>query len=476
MSLTSNSHNSLVVRLAVMFAVAAALLLTSLGSATYWLLNYEFRRDETRVLDDTVALLQTIFRQNEDLVETLQREIPLDMEALHFHQYQLRIQDEKGHKLYETRRFPSITASSVARLPIYPEGKLGEGTVWTQGDDSFLLVQAWAVREKGSLQRVRLLVALDTSQKTRTLTTYREALLLLVGLGVLLAAFLAALISRRGLRPLILMTRLVQRLKVNQLQQRFSSRRWPQELVPLAQEFDRLLDEIQQGMERLSHFSTDLAHELRTPLATMMLQAEVTLTQERSLQQYQEVLSSSVEELERLSSLVERLLLLARTEAAKPNLEPQPIAARELVETLVDYHLAGHPRDQVVIQIPPEARLWADRRLVEMALGNLLSNTAKYSTFPVRIEWTEHTNEWILAVQDRGPGISPEHIPYLFDRLYRVDTARTSASHGLGLALVRSAMRAHGGDVHLHSVLGQGSRFQLHFPRPRDRTVFQSDD
>ncbi len=476
MSPTKNRSNSLAFRLAVMFAVSAALLLTALASTTYWLLDNEFRRDETRVLDDTVALLQTIFRQNEDLVETLQREIPLDMEALHFHQYQLRIQDEKGKKLYETRRFPNLTAEFIGKMPVYTEGKLGDGTVWLQGDASFLVVGALAQREKDSTQRVRLLVALDTSQKTRTLTNYRRALLLLVGLGVLLAAFLANLISNRGLRPLSLMTRLVQRLKVDQLHQRFSSRRWPQELVPLAQEFDRLLDEIQVGMERLSHFSTDLAHELRTPLTSMMLQAEVTLAQERSLEVYQEVLGSSVEELERLSTLVERLLLLARTEAARPHLEPQQIPVRDLVESLVDYHLTAHPREQVVIQVPPEAVLVADRRLVEMALGNLLSNASKYSTFPVRIEWIEHSNEWIVAVQDRGPGIDSEHLPYLFDRLYRVDTSRTSASHGLGLALVRSAMRAHGGDVYLHSVLGQGSRFQLHFPRPRANTTFHSAD
>ncbi|ODT56379.1 hypothetical protein ABS71_21945 [bacterium SCN 62-11] len=457
-----------------MFAVSTALLLTALGSTTYWLLDVEFRRDQTRVLDDTVALIQTIFRQNEDLVETLQREIPLDLEALHFHKYQLRIQDEKGKKLYETHRFPAMSAEAIEKMPVFSEGKLGEGTVWTQGDDSFLIVEAWAVREKNSRERIRLMVALDTSQTTRTLTNYRRALIVLVGLGVLLAAFLAGLISRRGLRPLSMMTRLVQRLKVDQLHQRFSSRRWPQELVPLAQEFDRLLEEIQVGMERLSHFSTDLAHELRTPLTTMMLQAEVTLAQERSLEVYQDVLGSSVEELERLSTLVERLLLLARTEAARPHLEPQKIAVRELVENLVEYHLTAHPRDQVVIQIPAEAELVGDRRLVEMALGNLLSNTSKYSTFPVRVEWIEHVNEWIIAVQDRGPGIDPEHLPYLFDRLYRVDTSRTSASHGLGLSLVRSAMRAHGGDVHLHSVLGQGSRFQLHFPRPSDNTTFHS--
>lgn len=476
MNPAKNHNNSLAFRLAVMFAVSAALLLTALASTTFWLLDNEFRREETRVLDDTVALLQTIFRQNEDLVETLQREIPLDMEALHFHQYQLRIQDEKGKKLYETRRFPALSAEFIAGMPVYTEGKLGDGTVWTQGENSFLVVEALAQREKGSTQRIRLLVALDTSQKSRTLTNYRRALLLLVGLGVVLAALLAGLVSKRGLRPLSLMTRLVQRLKVDQLHQRFSSRRWPQELMPLAQEFDRLLEEIQVGMERLSHFSTDLAHELRTPLTSMLLQAEVTLAQERSLEVYQEVLGSSVEELERLGSLVERLLLLARTEAARPHLELQKVLVRELVESLVDYHLPSHPRQQVVIQIPPEAVLMADRRLVELALGNLLSNASKYSEFPVRIEWTEHSNEWIIAVQDRGPGIEAEHLPYLFDRLYRVDTSRTSASHGLGLALVRSAMRAHGGDVQLHSRVGQGSRFQLHFPRPNASTTFHSAD
>lgn len=464
----TSKRRSLVFNLALLFAISSALLLTSLAYSSYWLLKRQFEAEANRVLDDTVALLQSIFRQDQSLVETIQKEIPRDLEALQFHHYQLKIESENGQILAVTRRFPKIDPDFLARLPLYPEGTFGDGVFWDQADRSFLVIRAGAshLESNGQRKHLVLLVALDASDTQRTLRSYRQSLISMVSIGVVLSTLLAIILTRRGVRPLVLMTRLVQRLRVDRLHLRFQTRTWPLELAPLAQEFDRLLDEIVQGMARLSHFSSDLAHELRTPLASMMLEAEVILSQPRSSEEYQAVLASSVEELERLTTLVERLLLLARTEAARPHLEPSTFPLREKVERLVDYHLSGFSKEEIAIHIAPQATLRADPRLFELALGNLLSNAAKYAKPPLRIEFSEDSEECILSVQDSGPGIASEHLPFLFDRLYRVEASRThSESHGLGLALVRSALQAHGGEVRLHSVVGTGSRFQLHFPK-----------
>ena len=186
----------------------------------------------------------------------------------------------------------------------------------------------------------------------------------------------------------------------------------------------------------------------------------------RSAAEYQEILGSNIEELERLTGLVERLLLLARTESAARHLQLESIAVRELAERLVDYHLGHLATDEVSIHIPESARLLADSRLLEMALGNLLSNAAKYGLPPFRLEWAEYAEEKVISVQDSGPGIPADLQGLLFDRLFRADASRHNdgSSHGLGLALVRSALRAHGGEVRLHSAPAIGSRFGLYFP------------
>lgn len=448
-------------RLSGLFAASTALLLTLLAGSTYGLLDREFRVGETRMLDDTVALLQTLLKQNDDFVQMLRSDLPAELEAFHFNRYQLRVDDSNGQTLYETRRFPELTPDFVDHLPEVRGSSSERGTPWTEGTSSYLVVQARAQRQRGSQQEVRLLVALDTSVKTRTLSIYSRALVVLVLLGVGIAALLAGWITRQGLAPLRLMTRLVMGLKMDQLGQRFSRYPWPRELRPLASEFDRLLAEIELGVERLSHFSLDLAHELRTPLTTMMLQAEVTLSQPRSVEEYQEVLGSATEELERLTKIVQRLLLLARTEASRAHLQVEPVALKDLSERLVDFYL----EDAGEVRIPAQRRVHWDRQLLELALGNLVSNAAKYGEPPIVISWSENEEGGTLMVDDQGPGIAEEHHPYLFDRFYRIDPARRrdGDSHGLGLALVRSAMESGGGSVRVRSA-GTGTRFELWFP------------
>lgn len=453
--------HSLARRLAVLFAVSAALLLTGLAGGTYWALEREFQVDENRLLDDTVTLLQTILAENDNLVETLHQELPRDLEAFHFHRYQLRILDTGGARLYESIHFPELPESFLSKLVCYREGQDGSGRAFRTGTTSYrvLLAEAHSQRRK-----LKLLVALDTSQKTRTLTTYSRVLVVMVVFGVTVAALGAGTVVARGLWPLEVMTRLVSRLRVDRLSQRLSRASWPTELQPLAHEFDRLLDEIEDGLERISGFCLDMAHELRNPLTSLRLEAEIALSQPREGEEYRQVLSSALEELERISVLIERLLLVARTDSARPHLEPEVFSVKERVEALAEFHFAT-VEEGVQIDIPDQAVLMADAPLFELALGNLFSNALKYGKPPYRVSWSKSPNHAILEVSNAGPAIPPEHLPLIFERLYRVDPSRSQSSpgYGLGLALVRSAMRAHGGEVEVSSD-SQQTCFRLIFP------------
>jgi two-component system heavy metal sensor histidine kinase CusS len=308
--------------------------------------------------------------------------------------------------------------------------------------------------------QVRLWVALDISRQTATLQSYRHWLTTGVALGVLVAVLSTGYLARHALRPLAQMQDRVSRLKVDELSTRLGQQNWPLELQPLALEFDRLLEEVSQGLERLSSFSADLAHELRTPLTSLILTCEVTLRQTRTQGQYEEVLSSNMEELERLSSLVDRLLLLARTEASRGQINCAPLALAPLLERLIDFYLSDI--EPVQLLVPPDLQVVGELRLIEISVGNILSNARKYARPPFEVRWTgEH-----LEIADSGPGIEAYHLPHLFERLYRVDSSRQQSQpgYGLGLALVQSAMKVQGGQVEVNSS-PEGTIFRLTFAK-----------
>ena len=447
---------SLVQRLALIYALSSTFLLTALLTLTFWLLDREFEREETRVLDDTVNLFQTLIDREQDWLETLRRELPADLRALHFHPYQLRVQRQQGTILFETPGFPKLSAEFLQTLPESAPGAAGEGRPLVSNGASYLVVRTRLQREP----KVSMLVTLETTLHRRTLGQYSLTLAGLALAAVVVVAASALALARRGLAPLDQMAALVQELGLPNLRLRLQGRRWPAELEPLAREFDRLLDEVEEGIQQLSHFSTELAHELRTPLATVSLQLEVALGQTRTLEEYQEVLGSVTEELDHLTHLVERLLLLARTDSARPHLDLQWVELHPLLERLIDFML--EERSNLHLDIPAQARLWADPILLELALGNLISNAVKYSQPPWTLRWQSAEREVCLQLNDSGPGIEPELLPHLFDRFYRAHPQGL----GLGLALVRSALKAHGGEARVESEVGRGTRFILHFPQP----------
>lgn len=350
---------SLARRLTWMFALSAALLLTSFGGSTYWLLQREIHRNENRILDDIVSLLQTIFATNRPFTDTLNRQIPADLEAFRFNRYQIRIARDDGQSIYQTQFFPELTETQVDEVPSY-QNRLGNGKEFRYGEQTFLILQTWAQLERDSPEKIQLWVALETTSYSSLLQTYRRFVVVIVALGVLLAALAAHFLAYQGLKPLRRMTSIIESLRAEQLGRRFGSEDWPRELLPLAAQFDRLLNEIEVSLTRLSQFSANLAHELRTPLTSMLLQTEVAMSQVRNSEEYREVLSSNTEELERLIQLVERLLLLARTEAARDRLQMDEVPLLDLIERLAEFHLEGLDYQ---IKVPPGVQLQADTQI-----------------------------------------------------------------------------------------------------------------
>jgi len=277
------------------------------------------------------------------------------------------------------------------------------------------------------------------------------------------------LIARKGLKPLKEIAQATEQITASQLHERVVPDGWPVELASLARSFDRMLDRLEDSFKRLSQFSADLAHELRTPINNLRGEAGVALSQPRTSEEYRLTLESSLEEYARLARLIDNLLFLARADGATTEILRLQCDARQSVEVVREYYEALAEDRGVEVLCQGAGKVNVDPVLFRQAVSNLLANALNLTPHGGRVslEVAERNGSGLESVvSDTGPGIAAEHLPHIFERLYRADSARSQHRHGagLGLAIVKSIMTLHGGRVEVESKLGKGTKFTLVFP------------
>jgi two-component system heavy metal sensor histidine kinase CusS len=250
----------------------------------------------------------------------------------------------------------------------------------------------------------------------------------------------------------------------------------PTELVESTLAFNRMLERLQLSFERLSAFSSDLAHDLRTPINNLLVEAQVALSRTRSADEYRVVIESAVEEYERMSRMIGNMLFLARADNARAFVAHESIDLRGSLERVRSYFEQVAEERHVAIAVDVEslqldARVWADETMLIRAMGNLVSNALRHATEGSRVDLTarlDANGTCVIAVSNEGSPIAPDIKARIFDRFFRGDQAReqSSSSSGLGLAIVRSIMDLHRGSVSVESGVGQRTIFTLAFPPP----------
>jgi two-component system heavy metal sensor histidine kinase CusS len=320
----------------------------------------------------------------------------------------------------------------------------------------------------GTGQPVRYYLSMSRAADDEVVRHYLQAMLLGVPLLLLVVAGGSWAVARTGIAPLRRFDELAASIGLRSLDQRLGASGLPAELAELAREFNGMLDRIDEGYRRLQAFSGDLAHELRTPVATLLGRSQVALSQSRSSAELREVLEGNIEELERLSRLIADMLFVARAEHGERLVDPHPLhlghEARRVAEFLA---LAAEERD-VRIEVEGAASATADRLLVERAITNLLTNALRHAAphSVIRVSLREASPGMAeLDVTNEGEGIAPQHLARIFDRFYRIDSgrARGGGGTGLGLAIVRTIMQAHGGSVSVRSDVAGPTTFTLRF-------------
>lgn len=338
---------------------------------------------------------------------------------------------------------------------------------WSAADGKRLLT-ASSIARLGDGTPVRVLLSQERSADEALLGAFRDSvlagvpfLLLIVGLGGWHAV-------QRGLSPLRRFRRIALRTSTEDLSHRIPLERLPRELSEVARALNVMLHRLDDGVQQLTQFSDDLAHELRSPISNLLGKAQVTLARSRSVEEYEAVLVSGVEELQRLSRIVTDMLFLAQVSQAQVPFEP--LCLGEEARRVSEVFLFAAEEKRLEIRLRGEADILGNRLMVQRALSNLLSNAIRHTPEGQRIDVEIHRGEKgvCLSVSNPGTGIAERHLARLFERFYRANEhgTRSEGGTGLGLAIVRSIMSLHGGAVSVDSRPQGPTRFELVFPGP----------
>ena len=303
-------------------------------------------------------------------------------------------------------------------------------------------------------------------------------------MGVLVAAIGGYWLAGKALRPVKMITHTANEINATDLRRRLNLKR-KDEFGQLATTFDQMLDRLDAAFKRQTQFTADASHELRTPLTIIDLEINRALTQAQTCDEYRQVLEVIQSENEQMATIVNRLLLLARADTGQITLHRQEVDLSDIALASVERLLPLARESGITLSTGelPELLINGDPHYLGMMMMNLVENAVKYTRGigrHIHVELQEEANQWgIIDIRDDGPGIAEEHLPYLFDRFYRVDKARShhkqkascdtvcdevTGGTGLGLSIVQWIVQAHGGKVLVESKMGEGSNFKVQLP------------
>ena len=457
---------SLTLRVALLLSAVAVAAFLAAGAYLYTTLARQMaNRDDVELINKVMQIRriiadlpspQAIARDQRPLMETLSGH----------NDFMLRVNGPDGAALLQSSR-TSRPLPKVDSVPPQRPLTLDDVHDWTPEDGVGRMVSAAGL--VGG-ETVRITLARERSDRLKILRGFVADLLVALCGGALLAILLGYVIVRHSMRQLRSVIGKANDINASRLNTRLSVQDAPVELREVGAAFNAMLDRLEEGVQRLSGFAADLAHDLRTPVNTLMVETQVALSRSRTVEEYQTLLASNSEEYERLARMIENTLFLARVDNAQLALQRETLDLRAELLRIHDYFeiLADDADVRLEVDSPAiEARL--DPVLLQRAVGNLVSNALRYTPAggAIRLSARQSVQGIELAVSNTGPGIAAQHLPHIFNRYYRADAARSNQAHsaGLGLSIVRAIMALHGGSVRVESEADESTTFFLWFKK-----------
>jgi two-component system, OmpR family, heavy metal sensor histidine kinase CusS len=453
---------SLTARLTALYTLVSATILVGLGVVFVFATDQHFVEMDRDDLQEKIGLVEKIVRESPSS-EVLTSRLDELIESHHG----LSIHLSRGEQpLYGTAGgvfLPELDALDPGAPPVdWKEGsQMFRGLATRIGDQTPLSVPG------KSHQPLHLMIALDIGHHLHFMQSLKATLALYLLAAILLSALLGWWAARRGLAPLRIIKERAMTVTAHTLSQRMPVEAVPLEFAGLTQSLNTMLERLQADFARLQEFSTDLAHELRTPINNLLIQTQVSLTKRRDVEAYQDILASNAEEFQRLARMVSDMLFLAKTEHGIELPHIEAISLEEEVRSLFEFYDAVADEKNIRLNLLGEARILGDRLMVRRAISNLVSNGLNHALTHTEllVSIQEKGEAVALCVSNLGATIGSDDLPRLFDRFYRVDKSRKhpeSEGTGLGLSITQAIMAAHGGSVSVTSSQGQ-TTFCLRF-------------
>lgn len=443
---------SLSSRLALLFAACTAVVSLFAGVLFNRASEAHFIELDQQLLDGKLIGLRRALQD----VQASEAEARLADELSRQADLSLRITGGDGQRWYD---------SSIKVPDVLPQ-QSGLSTV-SNNDTEYRVLNAPLYPDKPDSPKLTLL--LDITHHQHFLQRMQHLIWLTVGLSALATALLGAWAARSGLRPLRRMSAVARGISAQSLNARLSEAQMPPELAEMAHSFNAMLARLDDSFQRLSAFSADIAHELRTPLSNLLTHTQVTLTRPRPIEDYREALHSNLEELQWMAQLVNDMLYLAKADHGLLMPKREPLTLADEADALLEFFAPLAEDAAVTLSREGTARIEGDRSMLRRALSNLLDNALRFTpaSGEVRLAIQDLPNAVRVSVENTGGEISAQLLPRLFDRFYRADPARQEGSSehaGLGLAITQSIVRAHGGQIHCESDRGW-TRFVIELPK-----------
>lgn len=453
---------SLTARLTLLFAAVSSGVLLVLGLVIGSLVERHFEDMDLDLLDGKLELIRHVVLSSGEAGGFDNLAGRLETSLIGHHGLSIGVWSGQGQLLFlsDGAEFPADGVPPGA-------GKALPKTWESAGGTRYRGISGQAPTGRPGEAPATVVLATDLSHHEHFMRSFRMAMWTVVSLAALLSGFLGWVAARRGLAPLRGISSRASDITADSLDQRIEAGKIPVELAEVVTTLNAMLGRLEESFDRLSDFSSDIAHELRTPVSNLLTQTQVTLSRARPVEAYQDVLASNAEELERLSRTIADMLFLAKSDNNLLTPTQERVDLRTEIAGMLEFYEALAEEKHLRLTLTGQTEVTGDRLMLRRAVGNLLSNAIRHTPDHGRIDIALDGDESgvRIRVSNTGATIPPEHLPRLFDRFYRADPARhhSGEGSGLGLAITKSIASAHRGSVSVSSQEGV-TIFSLRLP------------
>jgi len=417
--------------------------------------NDDFMRDEARNIE---LVLSNVNNINSPLLEKYIIENPLHSRKS-FYSYYVNLRNN-NNIIMQTPDSPKFTSDDLA-INFLQLTTNDPKFIWINKDKKYLVMLS-------KHHNFIIEIILDTSSQA-TITHEYLFFIIISLIGLLLALLAGYFITRRGLAGLSVLTNTAQMITSGSLSQRIDPQLLPPEIRDLGMAFNQMLDRIENSFIRLKQMADDLSHELSTPLTNLLMQTELLLSTPYTETAYRDTLGSNLEELQKMALLIENILFLARADNTQLKIEKASINAEIEIKKIIEYYELLAEEKNIKIKISGNAKIRVQSVMFARLMSNIISNAIKYSKKDGKIDIVITTTQYDtvrIEIEDNGIGISQEHLPYIFNRFYRIENESTASysGTGLGLAIAQSIVYLHNGLIQINSQKAIGTKVKIILP------------